>query len=258
MSETNFIAYDINLNQSKMGDVNFLNDSIFWEDKNSNKFESDNYYQKIKYDLLRIERNINTEVKKRIEANRNIQQLIENTANKMINNVLNKITTKIENISFELDKIIKKCEELEKGISQIKADLPAKIQTDMTNLKKEINDFQIVINKYINNKKKRDNILFGKIENINVYINSKVNCEISYKQEDLLVLKNESDKLLNYYTNEDMNFKNIFIEEMEEIKNALALTIKEREQSDDDIIQAMNKYTSTLQKALQTVIMGNN
>ncbi|CXI50859.1 SF-assemblin, putative [Plasmodium berghei] len=239
--------------QNKMCNVNLF-DSRLSEKKKNNKMESDNFYQDVKYDILRIERNINTEVKKRIEENKNIQQLIERSANDMINNVLNKITTKIENISLDLDKIIKKCEELEKGTGQIKVDLPTKIQAELITLKREIFDFHIIINKYLHNKKKRDNILFGKIENIDAYINSKIQSEISFKHEDLLILKNESEKLLNYDLDDDINFKNLFIDEIEEIKDALSLTIKEREKSDDDIIQAMNKYTSILQKALQSVI----
>ncbi|SBT72127.1 SF-assemblin, putative [Plasmodium malariae] len=252
------LTYDLNMSRTKIPDMSYLNESTFLDERLNKKIEGENYYQEIKYDILRIERNINTEVKKRIEANKNIQQLIEHTANDMINNVLNKITAKIEKISLDLDKIIKKCEELEKVIGQIKVELPTKIQTEMISLKREISDFQIVINKYINNKKKRDNILFGKIENINAYINSKIQSEISFKQEDLIILKNESDKLLHYDFDEDMNFKNVFVEDIEEIKDALALTIKAREQSDDDIIQAMNKYTSVLQKALQSVITNSH
>ncbi|CRH03823.1 SF-assemblin, putative [Plasmodium relictum] len=252
------LPYDLNLSRNKIQEVNFLNESGFLEEKKSKKIDGDNFYQEIKYDILRIERNINTEVKKRIEANKNIQQLIEHMANDMINNVLNKITTKIENISIDLDKIIKKCEELEKVIGEIKVDLPTKIQTEMLSLKREISDFQIVVNKYINNKKKRDNILYGKIENISAYIYSKIQSEICFKQEDLIILKNESEKLLNYDYDEDINFKNLFIEEIEDIKDALNLTIKAREQSDDDIIQAMNKYTNVLQKALQSVIINNH
>ncbi|EUD73900.1 hypothetical protein YYG_00990 [Plasmodium vinckei petteri] len=243
--------------QNKICNVNLF-DSRFSDDKKNKKMEENNFYQDIKYDILRIERNINMEVKKRIEENKNIQQLIERSANDMINNVLNKITTKIENISLDLDKIIKKCDELEKVVGQIKVDLPTKIQTELISLKRDISDFHIVINKYVHNKKKRDNILFGKIENIDAYINSKIQSEISFKHEDLLILKNESEKLLNFDLDEDINFKNLFIDEIEEIKDALNLTIKEREKSDDDIIQAMNKYTSVLQKALQSVIAKNS
>lgn len=248
---------DLSVSKSRIQEMNLLNESNMLDEKKNKRNEGENFYQEIKEDILRIEKNINTEVKKRIEANKNIQQLIEHMANDMINNVLNKITTKIENISIDLDKIIKKCEELEKVIGEIKVDLPTKIQTEMVSLKREISDFQIVINKYLNNKKKRDNILFEKIENINGYLANKIHTEICFKQEDMTLLKNESEKLINYDFDEDTNFKNYFIEEIEEIKDALSLTIKAREQSDDDIIQAMNKYTNILQKALQSVIVSN-
>ncbi|KOB87033.1 hypothetical protein PFDG_02667 [Plasmodium falciparum Dd2] len=128
----------------------------------------------------------------------------------------------------------------------------------MISLKREIADFQLVINKYLNNKKKRDNILYGKIENISAYLTGKIQSEIAFKQHDLSYLKNESDRLLNYDNDDDVNFKNVFLQEVEEIKDALNLTVKAREQSDDDIIQAMNKYTSVLQKALQSAIINTN
>lgn len=257
-SQMNDMNLNMNINRTRLHEINLLNESNFFEEKRNKKTDGDNFYQDIKEDILRIERNINTEVKKRIEANKNIKQLIEHMANDMINNVLNKITTKIENISVDLDKIIKKCEELEKVIGEIKVDLPTKIQTEMISLKREISDFQIVITKYINNKKKRDNILFGKIENINAYLTNKIQSEICFKQEDLTVLKNESEKLINFDLDEDTGFKNHFIEEIEEIKDALSLTVKAREQSDDEIIQAMNKYTNILQNALQSVIVNNS
>ncbi|CZU00026.1 hypothetical protein PFAG_05403 [Plasmodium falciparum Santa Lucia] len=247
--------------KNKINDMNLFNDSDFFDEgrnKKKNSCSNDNFYEEMKYDILRIERNINSEVKKRLDANKNIQLLIEQMANNMINNVLNKITTKIESISSDLDKIIHKCEELEKVISQIKVDIPTKIQTDMISLKREIADFQLVINKYLNNKKKRDNILYGKIENISAYLTGKIQSEIAFKQHDLSYLKNESDRLLNYDNDDDVNFKNVFLQEVEEIKDALNLTVKAREQSDDDIIQAMNKYTSVLQKALQSAIINTN
>ncbi|SCP06102.1 SF-assemblin, putative [Plasmodium ovale] len=254
MSEGSFV-YDISMNKNKISNINFLSESTtMMEEKKNQKWEGENFYEDIKIDILRIERNINIEVSKRIEENQNLQNVIENTANKMINNILNKITTKIENISNHLDNINTKCNDLENTVKEIKMNLPSKIQTDMLSLKREINDFHMMINKYIHNKKKRDNIIFSKIENINTYVHGKIHNEISFKEDDFIFLKNESMKLLNYDIDDDINFRNVFLDEIEDIKDALALTVKEREQSDDDIIQAMNKYTSVLQKALQSVI----
>ncbi|GAW82907.1 SF-assemblin/beta giardin domain containing protein [Plasmodium gonderi] len=240
------------------GDLNFFGESNVLDEEMENKLESKNFYKELRYDLVRIERNINIEVKKRIEANRNIQQLIEHTANDMINNVLNKITTRIENISFDLDKIIKKCDELEQMIGQIRVNLPTKIQTEMISLKREVSDFFIILSKYANNKKKRNNILFAKIENMNAYIGTKIQSEVSFKDQDFIFFKTESDKIILYDSDNENSFKNVFLHQVQEIKDALDLTIKAREQSDDDIIQAMNKYTSILQKALHSVITSNH
>ncbi|ANQ06468.1 SF-assemblin/beta giardin domain containing protein [Plasmodium coatneyi] len=242
-------AYSLH-SQRTMADTHFFAESNVLDDPR----ETTNSYKEIKYDLLRIERNINIEVRKRIEANKNIQQLIEHTANDMINNVLNKITTKIENISFDLDKIIKKCDELEKLVGQIKVTLPTKIQTEMMSLKREVSDFFIILNKYANNRKKRNNVLFTKMENMNAYVTNKIHSEVSFTDEDFLFFRKESAKLLVHDSEDEQGFKDAFLQEVEEIRDALALTVKAREQSDDDIIQAMNKYTSVLQKALQSVI----
>ncbi|KJP89022.1 hypothetical protein AK88_01314 [Plasmodium fragile] len=237
-----------------MADTHFFAESNVLDDPR----ETTNSYKEIKYDLLRIERNINIEVRKRIEANKNIQQLIEQTANDMINNVLNKITTKIENISFALDKIIKKCDELEKLAGQIKVTLPTKIQTEMISLKREVSDFFIILNKYANNRKKRNNVLFTKMENMNAYVTNKIHSEVSFTDQDFLFFRRESANLLVCDADDEQAFKDAFLQEVEEIRDALALTIKAREQSDDDIIQAMNKYTSVLQKALQSVITNSH
>lgn len=237
-----------------MADTHFFAEANVLDDPR----ETTNAYKEIKYDLLRIERSINTEVRKRIEANKNIQQLIEHTANDMINKVLNKITTKIENISFELDKIIKKCDELEKMVGQIRLTLPTKIQTEMMGLKREVSDFFILLNKYANNRKKRNNVLFSKMENMNAYVSNKIHSEVSFTEDDFLFFRRESAKLLASDSDDEQGFRDAFLQEVEEIRDALALTVKAREQSDDDIIQAMNKYTSVLQKALQSVITSSH
>ncbi|CDJ47485.1 SF-assemblin, putative [Eimeria brunetti] len=210
------------------------------------------HQQEIKDSILAVEKTLNQEIKRRVDANKTLQQISEQMANEMLDRLQLRIVKYIESLTVSMDMLITRCESLEKGLAQMKGDLPSKLAQDFAALQREANALRQAFAAETKNKNECESLACKKLGELQLLVDSKFEAEIAVRQEQLNLIKREVERLVKGDEAHEQ-FHAFIMEELMALKNGLALATQAREQSDDEIIQAINQYTTALQKGLRTI-----
>lgn len=209
--------------------------------------------------FVKIEKAMNCEVKRRVEANKQVHALTEHLANDMLERLQSNILVRVEKLAISIESLTLRCTALEKAISQFKGELPSKLQVDTACLVKEISGLRKQAELDRKGRIERDTGLLRRLAEMDSHEASML--EKSYAQQMLLFkrTKNEIDGLARQAEMDKAEsdsrtdkFRSFILEEIAGMKNSLVVATHARSQTDDEIVQAMTQYTHALQKGLQS------
>lgn len=209
--------------------------------------------------VIKLEKAMNCEIKRRVDANKQVQQLTEHLANDMLERLQSNILVRIEKLAISIESLTLRCTALEKAISQFRGELPSKLQVDTAALVKEISDLRRQAELDRQSRIERDTALLRRLAEMDSHEAAML--EQSYaeqmrlfnktKQEiDGLARQAELDKAESDSRTD--KFRTFILEEIAGMKNTLVVTAQARAQTDDEIVQAMTQYTHALQKGLHS------
>lgn len=208
--------------------------------------------------VLKLEKAMNAEVKRRVDANKQIHMLTEHLANDMLERLQSNILVRVEKLAISIESLTVRCTALEKAISQFKGELPSKLQVDTACLVKEIISLQKQAESDRKDRIERDTALLRRLAEMDSHEAAQL--EQSYGDQLRLFqrTKNEIDGLARQAEMDKAEsdsrtdkFRTFILEEIAGMKNTLVVTTQARQQTDDEIVQAMTQYTHALQKGLQ-------
>ncbi len=198
-----------------------------------------------------VEKLIFLEIKNRTEMNREFQSQIELFCNTVIEKMTARIARRVEKVLAEIEMIETRLTTLERGQQQFRGERPSKLQVDTAALIKEMNDAK---NKLIQEDvpmwRAREEALVRKIEMTmkNVFL-----CVDKYSNvEEEIVRKIRSD--MEKLSTKKSNKNEIIVKSISEIRQSIQLEEENRKFSDEEIMNAINNYTGSLQRGLQQVI----
>lgn len=209
--------------------------------------------------FVKIEKAMNCEVKRRVEANKQVHALTEHLANDMLERLQSNILVRVEKLAISIESLTLRCTALEKAISQFKGELPSKLQVDTACLVKEISGLRKQAELDRKGRIERDTGLLRRLAEMDSHEASML--EKSYAEQVRLFqrTKNEIDGLARQAEMDKAEsdsrtdkFRSFILEEIAGMKNSLVVATHARSQTDDEIVQAMTQYTHALQKGLQS------
>jgi len=208
--------------------------------------------------VIKLEKAMNCEVKRRVDANKQVHMLTEHLANDMLERLQSNILVRVEKLAISIESLTLRCTSLEKAISQFKGELPSKLQVDTACLVKEISGLRKQAELDRKSRIERDTGLLRRLAEMDSHEAAQL--EKSYADQLRLFqrTKNEIDGLARQAEMEKADseartdkFRTFILEEIAGMKNTLVVTAQARSQTDDEIVQAMTQYTHALQKGLQ-------
>lgn len=205
--------------------------------------------------LLKLEKAMNAEIRRRVDANKQVQGLTEQMANDMLERLQGSILARVETLAACIQSLTLRSTALEKGIAQFRGELPTKLQVDTAALVKEINDMRTQMDMNRKQRIERDTVLLRRLAEMETAEAAQFEsasdqlvqtCEQLHAEVDRLHRSNEIGD------NRTEKFRTFILEEIAGMKNTLGVSGQTREQTDDEIVQAMNQYTNALQKGLHS------
>lgn len=201
-----------------------------------------------------LERGVNNEIRRRVESNKSLQGMTERFANEMLDDLQRKMLNRMERLTCAVESLQMRCQTLEKGILQFKGELPSKLQMDTAALVNAITDLSTQMETNKKDRLERDQDFVRRVGEVEFKLDQKAdNSFVSFDGEfsqlsqiiESVGQKNEAD---------EEEFRAFILEELETLKNGLILAGQARERTDDEIVVAINQYTTALQKGLRKVM----
>eukprot|EP00747_Dinoflagellata_sp_TGD_P163058 gnl/TRDRNA2_/TRDRNA2_181351_c0_seq1.p1 gnl/TRDRNA2_/TRDRNA2_181351_c0~~gnl/TRDRNA2_/TRDRNA2_181351_c0_seq1.p1 ORF type:complete len:338 (+),score=80.84 gnl/TRDRNA2_/TRDRNA2_181351_c0_seq1:54-1016(+) len=212
----------------------------------------------VQQELVTVEKALNLEIKRRVDANKQVQMGTEVLANDMLERLQSGVLVRIDKLATSIESLTLRCTALEKGIAQFRGELPSKLQIDTAALVKEISALRNHMDIDRAARIERDTALLRRLTEVETSDNIKFEQGLSSVIREMDSIKAEIDNLARtedgYVTigsdSRTEKFRAFILEEIAGMKNTLAVTAQAREQTDDEMVQAMNQYTNALQKGL--------
>jgi len=208
---------------------------------------------------MKLERAMNAEIKRRVEANKQVQGLTETLANDMLERLQGGIIVRIEKLASSIESLTLRCTTLEKGITQFRGELPSKLQVDTAALVKEITELRGHLEADRKARVERDTGMLRRLAEMETSESLQLDRGMEAYRSAADQLRTEIDNLARTEEVSDSRtekFRTFILEEITGMKNTLAVSAQAREQTDDEIVQAMNQYTNALQKGLHSANRG--
>lgn len=225
--------------------------TLVQDDTKRRKAAEDQRHRDLRESILRVEKALNTEIKRRVEANRVLQQVTEQLANDMLENLQKKITERLQHLTECLTQLVGRCETLERSVAQLRGDLPSKLQTDTMELLREVRDLRDAAEEENRKNNEMDSQMFKRIAQLDFALDAKMEVEEGALIEQINTIKTEIEVLKCGEDSNEQKFHMFVKEELAALSSALKLASQARDQSDDEIIGAVNAYTNALQKGLR-------
>lgn len=201
----------------------------------------------------KLERAMNSEIKRRVDANKQLQMLTEHLANGMLDRLQSNILVRVEKLAGSAESLTLRTTALEKGIAQFKGELPSKLQVDTAALVKEISELRKQTELDRQGRIGRDTALLRRLAELESGNGTMFDRHVAALRRDWEACKAEIEGLARTDDGEKSStekFRAFIMEEIAGMKASLAVAAQSREQTDDEIVEAMAKYTNALQKGL--------
>jgi|Transcript_106031 hypothetical protein len=206
----------------------------------------------------KLEKALNCEIKRRVDANKQVQGLTEHLANDMLDKLQSNIMERVEKLAISIESLTLRCTALEKAISQFKGELPSKLQVDTASLVKEISSLRKQAELDRQSRIERDTALLRRLAEMDSHEAAMLEKSFNDQMRLFQRTKAEIDGLARQAELEKAEsdsrtdkFRSFILEEIAGMKNTLQVTAQARAQTDDEIVQAMTQYSHALQKGLQ-------
>eukprot|EP00427_Karlodinium_veneficum_P024534 CAMPEP_0169099894 /NCGR_PEP_ID=MMETSP1015-20121227/20797_1 /TAXON_ID=342587 /ORGANISM="Karlodinium micrum, Strain CCMP2283" /LENGTH=287 /DNA_ID=CAMNT_0009160799 /DNA_START=80 /DNA_END=944 /DNA_ORIENTATION=+ len=212
----------------------------------------------------KLEKALNCEIKRRVDANKQVQGLTEHLANDMLDKLQSNIMERVEKLAISIESLTLRCTALEKAISQFKGELPSKLQVDTASLVKEISSLRKQAELDRQSRIERDTALLRRLAEMDSHEAAMLEKSFNDQMRLFQRTKAEIDGLARQAELEKAEsdsrtdkFRSFILEEIAGMKNTLQVTAQARAQTDDEIVQAMTQYSHALQKGLQAATIAD-
>ena len=129
----------------------------------------------------------------------------------------------------------------------------ADISDKTATVARDVAQLQIAVNHEKSNRSEKESALVRKLAEIDLNIESKLQNDRLAAEQKFSALRDSLAEYKKLRDRGDDKFQGFVLEEIAALKNSLVIETQSREQSDEDIIQALNHYTKALQDALRIV-----
>ncbi len=203
--------------------------------------------------LQRLEKTLNAEVKRRVEANKALQEMFES----QILLVQQKLEAGFEE---RLDKVEDAINGLSDRIGLIERDFAIErdryvrdIEDKNALVAKDVNSLQTAFENERLVRAEKEAVIVKRLTDIEAKTDERIETSKATIDTRLIQIRSEMEEIYRCNTTGGDKFEKFMLEEIASLKNSLLLESQSREAADDDLVNALNHYTKALQDALRII-----
>eukprot|EP00742_Colponemidia_sp_Colp-10_P014550 GILJ01016536.1.p1 GENE.GILJ01016536.1~~GILJ01016536.1.p1 ORF type:complete len:299 (-),score=58.89 GILJ01016536.1:143-1039(-) len=207
----------------------------------------------IRETLLKVEKAMNSEIKRRVEANRALQSLIEQMVNKVMDKLQASFIRKLERVQENVESLTRRGESLEQNVKEWLHVLPKKLQAEIAAVVSAIGQLRQGIEADKKVRVEKDTHILKRLGEAEYKVDKKFELEHTDREGKVNNLQMEVERTGKLKATGDDKFRIFVMEELTNLKNNLLAEAHSRTCGDDEIVQALNHYTNALQQGLRSV-----
>ena len=235
-----------------LSDFNQLED-VMKEGTRQRRETDEKKIQILKVEMGRIEKTLNSEVKRRVEMNKGLQSWCEKQIVSFHERLEARMTEKFEQLQVQIDALVVRIAELEAEFAVEKERIPREIEERGRILTAQLEAFQEAFEEERARRLVREEELRVQLTDHEHVVHERFEKERSEREQKIMVLKERLEKSTVSRNKADVRFQKVIKEEYTVLKNQIAEEAKVREQEDDEVVETLTAYTKKLQSSLHII-----
>lgn len=201
--------------------------------------------------IARLEKTLNSEIKKRVEANKALQGMFEAQMATVQDKLEAGLLDRLDHLHASVGSLDGRVNAVQKDFMEAREQYIRDIEDKSSMVAKDAAALQEVCQNERADRKERETLIVAKLRDLDARTADRLaaeqrECDLKFQE-----LREELDVAVK--DNGDQRFQDYILEEMAALKNGLVVETQSREAADDDIVNALNHYTTAIQDALRVV-----
>lgn len=205
--------------------------------------------------LSRIEETLNTEISRRVDACKTMDKKAQEIGRTLTTRLQKKVADRVSELNISINAMNRRAEALEKAFAEARKGIPEKLRRETEALVQEVSNlkatFEVSSNIEKNDRQLENSFQLAKEDVERLFEDSEASRDAEFDRVmKQLPLAKASMAGAPSEKSMDGQFRFYLTEECSILKDELSKATFAREMNDDDIVQAINKYTIVLQTKL--------
>ncbi|CAM9489863.1 unnamed protein product [Phaeothamnion confervicola] len=202
-------------------------------------------------ELTRLEKTLSTEIARRIEMNKSLQQWAEAEVKEVNDHFGGLIETRSGAIQDRLDGIAARIDRLKDHFDVEMAKIPLDMERRGAELTRMLTDFEAAFEAERASRLEREARIVKQLADHEHRAAEEFDTERAAREAAYADLRRTLDDSVRSRIKGDERFQAAVREELAALRNAVAAERETREREDDEIVDALNRYTTKLQTSLR-------
>lgn len=215
------------------------------------KEQEEGHVNSLNDNIARLEKTLNAEIKRRVEANKALQGMFEAQMATVQDKLEAGLLDRMDQLHSAVSSLSERVDCVEKDFSQAREQYIHDIEEKSTMVGKEAAALQAAFQNERAERKEREGQIVAKLRDLDSKTAERLGLEQEAAEQKFHHLREELDVAVK--EDGDKRFQDYILEEMAALKNGLVIETQTREHADDDIVNALNHYTRAIQDALRVV-----
>lgn len=208
-------------------------------------------YSKLKDNITRLEKTLNSEIKRRVEANKALQGMFEAQMATVQDKLEAGLMERLDQLQEAVGSLNERVDTVERDFSQTREQYIRDIEDKSSMVAKDASQLQQSFQNERADRKERETLIVARLRDLDARTTDRLAAETKALDQAYTELREELEVAVK--DDGDKRFQDYILEEMAALKHGLVVETQMREQADDDIADALKHYTKSIQDALRVV-----
>eukprot|EP00928_Gymnodinium_smaydae_P064896 TRINITY_DN4812_c0_g1_i3.p2 TRINITY_DN4812_c0_g1~~TRINITY_DN4812_c0_g1_i3.p2 ORF type:complete len:329 (-),score=85.88 TRINITY_DN4812_c0_g1_i3:1105-1965(-) len=225
-----------------------------WEVETRSRIDRDgSRLDGVKESMAKLEQTLNSEIKRRVEANKAMQAMFESQIASIQDRLEAIFVDRLDKLQYSVDALNDRMSTVEREFTLTREQYIQDIEDKNAVVAKDTNGMQNAFENEKIDRRERELAISKKLGDHEARTQSALEAQGLKREQKYQMLRGELEDIKRVRDKGDDKFQTFILEEVAAVKNGLVAESHAREQADDDIVQALNHYTKCLQDALRII-----
>mmetsp|Transcript_43417 Transcript_43417/g.112095 ORF Transcript_43417/g.112095 Transcript_43417/m.112095 type:complete len:266 (-) Transcript_43417:117-914(-) len=225
-----------------------------WETETKHRIDRDGTkLDTVKESMMKLESTLNSEIKRRVEANKALQAMFESQISSIQDRLEAIFIERVDKLQTSVDTLGDRMGTVERDFTLTREQYIQDIEDKNAVVAKDTNGMQNAFENEKIDRRERELAISKKLGDHEAKTQAALEAQGAAREQKYQSMRGELEEIKRTREKGDDKFQTFILEEVAAVKNGLVAESHAREQADDDIVQALNHYTKCLQDALRII-----